>query len=172
MRAIAAFFAATSLAAVAAQDGVRDFDWEIGTWTTHVKRLQRPLTGSTSWVEYEGTTVVRGILGTRANLAELSIAGPAGRIEGAALRLYEPDARRWTINYFGVADGRLTPPLAGEFRDGIGTFYGDDTLGSRPIRVRFVISPVAANSWRFEQAFSADQGKTWETNWIATDTRR
>jgi hypothetical protein len=153
----------------ATRDGARDFDWEIGAWKTHVKRLQRPLTGSTSWVDYDGTTVVRGVLGNRANIAELSISGPAGRIEGAALRLYEPDTRRWTINYFSLGDGRLTPPLSGEFRDGVGTFHGDDTLGTRPIKVRFVISPLAVDTWRFEQAFSADEGKTWEVNWVATD---
>jgi hypothetical protein len=153
------------------RDGSRDFDWEIGNWKTHVKRLQGALSGTGKWVEYNGTSAVRGLLNGRANIVELSIEGPAGRIEGAALRLYEPEARRWTINYFNVGDGQLTPPLAGSFVDGVGTFCGDDTLRGKPILVRFVISRVAGGDYRFEQAFSPDRGQTWEVNWIAMDSR-
>lgn len=155
----------------AAHDGQRDFDFEVGTWKTHLKRRLKPLTGSTSWVEYEGTTVVKPLLGGRANTAELLVEGPAGRIEGISLRLYNPQTRQWSLNYASVTDGAMTPPVIGAFRDGRGTFYADDTLGDRPIRVRFVISDITANSAHFEQAFSADSGKTWEVNWIATDTR-
>jgi hypothetical protein len=154
------------------RDGRHDFDFEIGEWTTHLKRLQRPLSGSTTWVEYEGTTNVRAVLNGRANLAELVVQGPAGRIEGAALRLYEPESRQWTLNFFSVADGKLTPPMFGEFKDGRGVFHGQDTYNGRSILVRFVIARVTADSYRFEQAFSADAGQTWELNWIATDTRR
>ena len=155
----------------ATRDGSRDFDWEIGTWKTHVKRLQGVLTGAGKWVEYNGTSAVRGLVNGRANIVELSIEGPAGRIEGAALRLYEPEARRWTINYFNIGDGQLTPPLAGAFVDGVGTFCGEDTLRGKPILVRFVIAKQPSGDYRFEQAFSPDTGKTWEVNWIATDSR-
>jgi hypothetical protein len=155
----------------AARDGAHDFDFELGEWTTHLKRLQRPLTGSTTWVEYTGTTSVRAVLGGRANIAELVVEGPAGRIEGAALRLYNPQSRQWTLNYFNAADGLLTPPMTGEFRNGRGVFHGVDTLGGRSILVRFVISKVANDSYRFEQSFSGDGGETWELNWIATDTK-
>jgi hypothetical protein len=156
----------------AVRDGRHDFDFEIGDWTTHLKRLQRPLSGSTTWVEYEGTTNVRGVLNGRANLAELVVQGPAGRIEGAALRLYNPQSRQWTLNFFNVADGNLTPPMVGEFQNGRGVFHGQDTFNGRSILVRFVITRITADSYRFEQAFSADAGQTWELNWIATDTRR
>ena len=154
------------------RDGRHDFDFEIGDWTTHLKRLQSPLSGSTTWVEYEGTTAVRSVLNGRANIAELVVQGPAGRIEGAALRLYEPQSRQWTLNFFNIADGKLTPPTVGEFRDGRGVFHAQDTFNGRSIFVRFVIARVTADSYRFEQAFSADGGQTWELNWIATDTRR
>lgn len=153
------------------RDGQRDFDFEIGTWKTQLKRRLKPLTGSTSWVEYEGTTVVKQLLGGRANTAELLVAGPAGRIEGVSLRLYNPRTKQWSLNYASTADGAMTPPVIGGFGGGRGTFYADDTLGDRPIRVRFVISDITANSAHFEQAFSADGGKTWEVNWIATDAR-
>ena len=154
------------------RDGSHDFDFEIGEWQTHVRRLQKPLSGSTTWVEYAGTTAVRGLLGQRANVAELVVAGPAGRIEGAALRLYNPATRQWSINYFSAADGILTPPLVGEFRDGRGLFYGTDTLGGRTILVRFVIEKTGADTYRFEQAFSDNAGDSWEINWVAIDTRR
>lgn len=154
------------------RDGARDFDFEFGVWTTRVERLRNPLSGSTNWVRYEGATVVRDALGGRANLAELAIEGPEGRIEGVSLRLYNPQSRQWTLNYANVADGQLTQALTGAFRNGRGEFYGQDTLNGRAIFVRFVISDITPNSARFEQAFSADGGVTWEVNWIATDTRR
>jgi hypothetical protein len=167
-----AFLLVAATAAPQPRDGSHDFDFEIGEWHTHVRRLQRPLSGSTTWVEYTGTTTVRGVLGQRANLAELVVAGPAGRIEGAALRLYNPGTRQWSIHYFSVADGMLTPPLVGEFRDGRGVFSGQDTLGGRTILVRFVIQKAGPDSYRFEQSLSDTGGETWEVNWVATDTRR
>jgi hypothetical protein len=154
------------------RDGSRDFDSHMGEWATHLKRLQRPLSGSTSWVEYKGTSIVRPVLNGRANIVELAVEGPAGKIEGAALRLYEPESRQWTLNFFNVLDGKLTPPVIGEFRDGRGEFYGQDTYKGRAILVRFIITTVDPKTLRFEQAFSADGGRTWEANWVATDTRR
>jgi len=154
------------------REGPHDFDWEIGSWKTHLKRLQRPLTGSTTWVEYEGTTAVRKVWDGRANLVELDVAGPAGRIEGLSLRLYNPESRQWSLNFANVRGGTLSPPTIGAFKDGRGEFFGVDTVeGGRAILVRFLITPVDARSWRFEQSFSEDGGRTWEPNWIATDTR-
>lgn len=153
------------------QDNQRDFDFEIGAWKTHVSRLDRPLTGSKTWLTYDGTSIVRALLNGRANVVELSVGGSAGRIEGVSLRLYHPESRQWTLHYASIKDGELTPPVAGRFTTGRGEFYGDDTLNGKPIRVRFIISQVATDSWRFEQAFSADRGQTWEVNWIAVDTR-
>jgi hypothetical protein len=153
------------------RDGQKDFDFEIGTWKTHLKRLQRPLTGSTTWVEYEGTTVVRKVWDGRANLVELDVNGPAGRIEALSLRLYNPESRQWSLNFAGVGSGTLSPPTIGEFKNGRGEFYNQETLNGRAILVRFVISDITPTSCRFEQAFSDDGGKTWEVNWIAVDTR-
>lgn len=157
--------------AAAAPDGQHDFDWEIGAWKTEVSRRQRPLSGGETWVELEGTTVVRKLFDGRANIAELDIAGPSGRIQGISLRLYEPQARQWNINYANLGSGTLTAPITGGFKDGRGEFFGRDTLGDRPILVRFVIHCATRDVCRFEQAFSADEGKSWELNWIATDTR-
>jgi hypothetical protein len=153
------------------RDGQHDFDFEVGTWKTHLKRLVHPLTGSTSWVEYEGTTVVRKIWNGRANLVELEADGPGGHFEGLSLRLYNPESRQWSLNFANRSSGALSQPTIGEFKDGRGEFFDQETLNGRAILVRFVISNITPNSCRFEQAFSEDGGKTWEVNWIATDTR-
>lgn len=155
----------------AAKDGQRDFDFAIGTWKTKVSRRLRPLTGSDTWVEYEGTSVVRPVFSGAANLVELVMDGPAGRFEGMSLRLYNPESKQWSLNFASRGGGTMTAPTIGEFKNGRGEFYNQETLGGRAILVRFVISPVDANTYRYEQAFSGDGGKTWEVNWIATDTR-
>lgn len=153
------------------RDGSRDFDFEIGTWTTRLERLQKPLSGSTNWVRYEGTSVVSKVMDGHANLVELKVDGPAGRIEGLSLRLYNPETRQWTLNFANIRDGQLTVPMVGKFVDGRGEFYAQDTLDGRAILTRFLISKVDDDIWRFEQAFSPDWGRSWEVNWIATDTR-
>jgi hypothetical protein len=155
----------------AGRDGQHDFDFEIGTWKTQLKRLVKPLTGSTTWVEYEGITKVTKVFAGRANLVELKAKGPAGEFEGLSLRLYNPQARQWSLNFANVNSGVLAVPAIGEFKNGRGEFYNQDTLNGRSILVRFIISDITPNSCRFEQSFSDDGGKTWEVNWIAIDTR-
>jgi hypothetical protein len=152
-------------------DGQHDFDFEIGTWKTHLWRLVDPLTGSTKWVEYEGTSVVRKIWNGRANLVELEVDGPTGHIEGLNLRLYNPQSRQWSLNFASSRGGTLSPPTIGEFKNDRGEFSSPETLNERAILVRFVISDITPASCRFEQAFSDNGGKTWEVNWIAIDTR-
>lgn len=153
------------------RDGAHDFDFEIGTWKTHVSRLTHPLTGSKTWVEYDGTTVVRKVWDGRANLVELEVTGPSGHIEALSLRLYNPQAHQWSLNFSNSSGGTLGVPTVGEFKNGRGEFFDQESLGDRSILVRFIISPLSAEVCRFEQAFSSDGGKTWEVNWIATDTR-
>jgi hypothetical protein len=154
-----------------ARDGAHDFDFEIGTWKTHVKRLVRPLTGSTTWMEMNGTTVVRKVWNGRANLVELEADSPSGHFQGLSLRLYNPESRQWSLHFSSSNDGTLGIPTIGEFKNGRGEFFSQETLNGRAIFVRFVITPLTPDSIRFEQAFSDDGGKTWEVNWIATDTR-
>jgi hypothetical protein len=128
------------------------------------------LSGSTTWVEYEGTTVVRKVWEGRANLVELEVDGPAGHLEGLSLRLYNPDSRQWSLNFSNSKAGVLSPPAVGGFKDGRGEFFNDETLDGRPITVRFVISGITPNSVRFEQAFSADggrPGKSIGSRWTA-----
>src|SRR5262252_41188 len=152
-------------------DGQHDFDFEIGTWKTHLSRLLHPLTGSTNWVEYEGTTVVRKVWDGRANLAELRADSSAGHLEGLSLRLYNAGSHQWSLNFANINSGVLSQPTIGEFKNGRGEFYDQEPFNGRAILVRFVISDITRNSCRFEQSFSDDGGKTWEVNWIAIDTR-
>jgi len=152
-------------------DGQHDFDFEIGAWKTHLKRLLHPLSGSTTWVECNGTTVVRRVWDGKANLVELEVDCPAGHIEGLSLRLYNPQSRQWSLNFASSGQGALGQPTIGGFKNGRGEFFDQETLNGRAIFVRFVISGITANSCMFEQSFSDDGGKTWEVNWVATDTR-
>jgi hypothetical protein len=155
----------------ALRDGSHDFDFEIGKWKTHLRRLTKPLTGSTTWVEYDGTTVVSKVWNGKANLVELDVTGPAGHIEALSLRLYNPDSHQWSLNFANRAGGTMAIPTIGEFKNGRGEFYDQEALNGRAILVRFIISDITPNSCHFEQAFSDDGGKNWEANWIATDTR-
>ena len=158
-------------AAAQARDGARDFDFEIGTWKTRLTRLERPLSGSTTWLEYTGTTVVSKVWNGKANLVELDAKGPAGGIEALSLRLYNPASRQWSLNFSNSRGGTLSEPSVGEFRGRRGEFYSQEPFGERIILARFVIDVITPDSVRFEQAFSDDGGKRWEVNWIATDTR-
>src|SRR5690349_6639597 len=115
------------------RDGQHDFDFDIGTWKTHLRRLIHPLTGSTTWVEYEGTTVVRKVWNGRANLAELEADGPPGHLEVLSLRLYIPEAHRWALNITSSASGVLSPAAIGEFRNGRGDFVEQETINGNTI---------------------------------------
>jgi hypothetical protein len=153
------------------RDGSHDFDFEIGTWKTHIHRLVHPLSGSAAWSDYDGISVVRKIWNGRANMVELEVDGPAGHIEGLSLRLYNPESRQWSLNFANSRGGVLGVPTVGEFRNGRGEFYDQEPFNGRMILVRNIWSDITPTSARFEQAFSDDGGKTWEVNWIATDTR-
>jgi len=149
-----------------------DFDWEIGTWRTSVRVLADPLSGTDDrWLRFSGTSVVTQLLDQRANVVELDVSGPAGRIQALNLRLYESGTDRWSSTFANLRDGLITPSVHGTFAEGAGTFYGKDQLGGRAIDVRFVITRRGPDRARFEQAYSDDAGETWETNWIAVDRR-
>lgn len=150
----------------------RDFDFEHGRWHTSLRRLLKPLSGSKEWAEYTGTTIVHPLVGGRANLVELDVAGPQGRIEGISLRLFDTRRQLWTLNFSNAAAGTLELPMSGGFNGSRhGVFYGPDTFRGQPILVRFVVDVIDPDTAQFEQAFSADAGATWEVNWLAVDKR-
>jgi hypothetical protein len=155
----------------AERDGQHDFDFEIGAWKIHVTRLQHPLTGSTTSVEYDGTLVVRKVWNGRSSLAELEVDGPTGHLEFLSLRLYDPQAHQWSLNNASSRAGTLNVPTIGEFKNGRGEFYDMEPFNGRSILVRNGWSDITADSWRFEQSYSEDGGKTWEVNWAETARR-
>ena len=152
-------------------DGAHDFDFNFGVWKTHIRRLEHPLTGSRTWVDYDGTSVVSKVWGGRASLIELEATGSAGHIEGVGLRLYNPRSHQWSLNWTNSTDGLMTTPMIGGFYHGAGQFYDQEEFQGKIIMVRNGFSSITPDSSRFEQAFSDDAGKTWETNWIMTFTR-
>ena len=163
--------AQTTSQSSAERDGQHDFDWQLGRWKLHAKRLQHPLTGSSNWIELNGTVDARKIWDGRGNLAEIELDGPTGHIEFLSLRLYNPQARQWSLNFASSNVGTLSVPMIGEFKNGRGEFYDQEPFNGKMILVRFVFSALSGDSGRDEQAFSDDGGKTWEVNWINTYTR-
>jgi hypothetical protein len=156
----------------ALHDGAHDFDFLIGNWKAHLKRLPKRLQGSTDWVEYDGISNHHKLLDSNANFEEFDVSGPAGRIKAQTLRLYDPDSKQWSIYGVDVDKGVLgLPATVGEFTDGKGEFYDHEVWDGRMIWVRFQWAPTGRDTVHFEQAFSADGGRTWEVNWILDLTR-
>jgi hypothetical protein len=156
------------------RDGQHDFDFELGTWKIHLKRLVHPLTGSTTWVEFDGTSVTRKVWDGRADLEEFETDSPVGgHIEGITLRLYDPQTHQWSLYWATSKSGTMGPPTIGGFNDGRGEFYDTEPSGpnGKSILVRFIWSKTNTNSPHFEQSFSEDGGKSWEVNWITDQTR-
>jgi hypothetical protein len=164
--------AKSSLQTSPQHDGQHDFDFEFGTWKIHLKRLEQRLAGSTTWIEFEGTSVTRKVWDGRAQLEQFETDSPGGgHIEGLTLRLYNPQSHQWRLYWANSKIGILDPPQVGEFKNGRGEFYAQDTINGKTILIRFIWSNTDTNTPHFEQSFSDDGGKTWEVNWITDQTR-
>jgi hypothetical protein len=155
------------------RDRQQDFDFVIGKWKIRNRRLVQPLSGSDEWQEFESTSVARQVWDGHANIDEYEGDSPAGHIEGITLRLYNPKSHQWSLYWGTSKNGSLSlPATVGEFKDGRGEFYDQEEFKGKDIFVRYVWSGITANTCRWEQAFSSDGGKTWETNWIMDMTRQ
>jgi len=147
--------------------GLHDFDFLIGSWRVHHRRLKERLAGSHEWVPFEGTCTMRPLMGGYGNVDDNFLDMPGGPYHGVGLRSYDPKTGQWAIWWL---DGRmpfndLDPPVKGRFENGVGMFYSDDTLRGKTVRVRYTWSHITPKSAHWEQAYSPDGGKTWETNW-------
>ena len=154
-----------------ARDGQHDFDFNFGTWKTHIKRILDPLSGATKSIELNGTVTVRRVWDGRAQLEEIEADGPNGHWEGMTLFLYNPQARQWSQSFVNSKSGVLTAPLLGAVKDGRGELFATDTFNDRSVLVRTVWSDIKPNSHHFEQSYSDDGGKTWAPAFVATLTR-
>jgi hypothetical protein len=158
-------------ATAVARDGQHDFDPLIGSWKYHLKRRLHPLTGSNTWVEFEGTGVCYKIWDGRSQLDTIEVDGPEGHIEGLTLRTYNPQSHQWSLYWANSKTGVIDPPQIGDFKDGRGEFFAQDKVDGRAILIRFQWTNLTTSTPHFEQSFSADGGKTWEVNWITDQTR-
>jgi len=157
--------------AAAPGDVSHEFDFELGKWKVETRRLVHPLAHSSEWTTRSGHMEVAPLWGGRANLVHLQTEAASERVEMAALRLYNPKARQWNIYFATPKAGMLGPPLVGEFKAGRGEFYDQEDFNGRTIWVRFTVASTSPTTAQSEQAFSDDQGKTWETNQITRYTR-
>ena len=153
------------------RNGQADFDFLIGSWKIRNRRLKEPLTGSSAWYEFEGTSVARKIWDGHANQDEYFGNSPSGPIHGLTLRLFEPSTQQWRLYWANKAKGVLDPPMVGAFHNGRGEFFSHELFDGKGIYVRYVWSDITPTTCRWEQAFSADGGRTWETNWVMEFTR-
>ena len=147
-------------------DGRNDFDFLIGAWKVHHRTLKKRLNGSMEWEEFEGDTVDRKILNGLGNMDENLIHSKKGLVHAISLRLFNPESKEWSIHWSTDVTGTLDVPMIGGFKDGRGEFYSQEVFEGRHIYSRFIWSKITANSCQWEQAFSEDGAKTWETNWI------
>ncbi|HYQ66119.1 hypothetical protein [Actinophytocola sp.] len=145
-----------------------EFDFLVGSWNVLNRRLTERLVGSDDWVEFTAPATCWRLFEGMANVDEIVF--PDG-VRGLTLRLFNPATQEWSLNWASSDTGTLFPPVVGRFDDGRGVFHGEDTEGDTPVRVRFVWSEITERSARWEQAFSADGGATWELNWTMAFTR-
>ena len=155
-------------------DGAHDFDFLIGDWKAHVRRLPERLKGSNVWVEYDGISNHKKLLDSNANFEEFDVSSPDKklRIKAQTLRLYNPESHQWRIYLVDLDKGTLDlPPVVGQFYGKRGEFYNQQAWEGRAVLVRYVWLSVSPKSSRMEQSFSSDGGKTWEVNWICELSR-
>jgi hypothetical protein len=158
----------------AQDDGSRNFDFLIGDWNAHVRRLPDRLNGSNTWVDYNGISNHKKLLDSNANFEEFDVysADKKLHIKAQTLRLYNPESHQWSIYGLDLDKGILeVPPVVGRFSGDRGEFYNQQTYKGRVILVRYLWLNISPKSARMEQSFSPDGGKTWEVNWICELSR-
>ncbi|MGH9090785.1 MAG: hypothetical protein ACRDZR_05320 [Acidimicrobiales bacterium] len=148
---------------------MNDFDFLVGEWTVANRRRRQFLGGCDEWDEFPAESTCIRLFDGAANFDSITFStlGSAG----LTLRLFDPVREEWSLYWASSRDGILQPPVSGSFAEGVGKFYGDDTYDAKPIRVRYVWSEITAHSARWEQAFSVDGERSWETNWVMTFDR-
>lgn len=146
---------------------MHDWDWYVGRWRVRHRRLTQRLVGGTAWEEFAGQCSVWKTLGGAGNVDDNILDMPSGQYRAMTIRAFDAATERWAIWWLdGRSPHTIEAPVYGRFDDGVGLFLGDDTLGGRPIKVRFQWLDIETGAPRWEQSFSGDGGHTWETNWI------
>jgi hypothetical protein len=152
-------------------DGRTDFDFLLGTWQVHNRRLRERLVDCQEWEEFLGVAQVRTVLGGLGNVDEITFTRATGPMQGLSLRLFNPQTREWSIYWSDDQTGVLFPPMIGRFVNGVGEFYAQEVHQQQTVLSRFIWSDITGNTAHWAQALSADGGRTWETNWTMALTR-
>jgi hypothetical protein len=163
-------YAQTPTPSPAARDGQHDFDFNIGVWHTHIKRILNPFAKSSESIELDGTVTVRKVWEGKAELEEIETDGPKGHWEGLTLFLYNPIAHQWSQSFANSKAGILSTNV-GEFKDGRVVLIGQDTVDDRSILVKATWSDIKPNSHQYEELYSNDGGTTWVRSFLANLTR-
>jgi hypothetical protein len=150
--------------------GREDFDFLIGRWAVRARRLKERLAGCDEWIEFDAELNAWPLLDGYAN-GDAFRAQWCDGLVGTTLRLFDPHTGLWSIWWAGKANPVLDAPVVGRFDGDRGVFEAEDVFDGRPILVRFVWSRVSSPHPRWEQAFSEDGGRSWETNWVMDYTR-
>ena len=158
-------------AAAAQRDGAHDFDFNLGVWHTHIRRVLDPFSASSESQELHGTVTVRPVWGGRALLEEIEADGPRGHWQGLTLFLYNPASHQWSQSFADSKSGTFGTGLIGEFHDGRGALFSSDTFQGRSILVRGMWSDITPAAHRYEESYSADGGASWHAAFIADLTR-
>jgi BNR/Asp-box repeat protein len=153
------------------QPAQHDFDFNFGTWHTHIQRILDPFSPAPASMEINGTVAVRKIWGGRAQLEEIEADGPKGHWQALTLFLYNPKSHQWSQSFINSSVGTLNQPGIGVFKDGRGELFSQDTFNNRSILVRGVWSDIKPDSHSYEESYSDDGGKTWKPAFIAHLTR-
>lgn len=155
------------------QDHSRDFDFFFGDWKVRHRYLKARLAGSNEWIEFDGTTRTQPLLNGFGNVDDNFLDKPGDPYHAATIRAFDAKTNTWAIWWIDgrTPTGAIDPPMLGRFENGIGTFLSDQEFNGKSIKVRFLWKPQTPDTAQWEQAFSGDDGKTWETNWVMHFTR-
>jgi hypothetical protein len=143
-----------------------DFDFFVGKWKVHNRKLNRRLADCDEWTEFEALSECRKILNGFGNIDSFNTNFDGKAFEGMTLRLFNPNTKLWSIYWADSNVVVLDVPQIGLFENGIGEFYARDIFEEKPIIVKFKWDATDTNTPVWSQAFSADEGKTWEWNWF------
>jgi hypothetical protein len=168
---LAASAAPAFATAATAPSGAQDMAFFVGSWSVRHRRLRTQAAGGKAWEDFGGTCVNWPTLGGAGSADENLFEAPGGAWRGTGVQAFDDKTGLWSSWWIDGRTATLDPPVRGRFRDGVGTFFGDDTVDGRPVKVRVQWSRITPRSVHWEQAFSTDQGTTWKTNWISDFTR-
>lgn len=156
----------------AGQTGEHDFDFFFGHWNISHRYLKERLVGCTEWIEFEGRSICMPTLGGMGNIDDNVICFPSGDYRAMTIRAFDRASGTWSIWWLSANNPKtIDVPVVGKFTDGVGSFFAEEVIKEKNVLVRFLWDARNADAPTWEQAFSLDNGNTWEINWLMTFSR-